>query len=220
MYVSIDNNQIFTFADVRSIVKPVQRYRDRLRAKGMAEVTLPFKRYGTDAAYCFPPLSGVEVELAIPIADYEVDEETGLPYYVRFKWRTADGYSLDKLIELEVRPNNLGEGYVGYFVCPDTHNICRKLYTDGYSLHSRHYLLKQRRGFRYLSQGLSHRQREAQRMHRAAAKAEEARAHRNIYGGKPTIWARRIEMYEGKEDAASANVIVGMAEVLCRLLRK
>lgn len=54
-----------------------------------------------------------------------------------FRWIGSDGKEKLVSVNVEKRPSNLGIDEVYYFICPHTKKLCRKLFTDGYTITSR-----------------------------------------------------------------------------------
>lgn len=202
MYTTIDSNPCITYSEVKNVLVKVKGFREKLLAKGLKEITLPLKSYVNDV-YALPYLAGVTVEIIVPLQDDDFGE------YVVFQWITPQGYEHVFWVNLATRENNLGlESNVGYFICPVTQHLCRKLYTDGISLCSRYGI----QCVIYNSQSESHKERILTRMHRARKRIEEAECHNQSYKGKPTKWAKKIEVEEKKLQSYKQIVLSNMLD--------
>lgn len=91
-------------------------------------------------------------------------------------------------VYLEAIPSNLGKGKIWYFICPQTHKRCRKLYSvGGYFLHREAF-----KGAMYEKQTQSKKWREIEKVYGAFFDSDKHYAElysknfRKYYKGKPT----------------------------------
>ena len=210
MYVSLDYNHRLSYS---YLIKPFLEFikkadRSKLQGKTLAIEFSPFKV--TDE-YMYPDLIGVRYR-----AEYIMGEGEEYPIGISLEWTTPDGTPHRQIISLTYERSNLGSGYVGYFLCPQTGRKCRKLYTDGRIFCSRHYL-----GNRYSYQNESRTSRACSKMHRNSGEhRDKIAAHRQTYKGKPTKWAVRLNKMYAKEWEAWGYVEEHLVNRLGRLALK
>lgn len=211
MYKTLNSNAQITYFEVKEALRQVEKYRTRLQAKGLSEVTLPFKEYSKGIGLYYPYLDGVEITITIPLADDSFKE------YIVFKWKTPDGREMESYVTLATLPNNLGNGRItGYFLCPVTNRLCRKLYTDGLIMCSRFAF----ESYNYTTQKVSGKSRIAQRLQDAARKREEAELHNQTYKGEPTRWAIKLNKWATIEERYTVQAINHLSYLTRRAGRK
>lgn len=212
MLETIDSNPQITYSEVNHVLRAVESYRAKLLKKGHREVTFTLKTYSDtyDMRIYFPYLAGGKIEIVVPLED-EFWRES-----VYIELVSAEGESRRFVVNMASQRSNLGKGYVGFFYCPQTERLCRKLYTDGLSLCSRYAF---RRSY-YNSQRASHSQSIALRRYKAEKRVEEAEEHKQTYKGKPTRWAIKAEKEAQREEYYSNIAFNGLMNTFARLSRK
>ena len=116
---------------------------------------------------------------------------------VLFGWE-ADGEKREQRVCLVSRPSNLVSGASClYFLCPHSHRICRKLYTDGYVLTSRHSF-----PHTYSERNYSHKWREFNKSMKLLLfldDEENFKGKRERYRGRLTRYGRKVARIAGGE---------------------
>ena len=114
-----------------------------------------------------------------------------------FKWE-ADGQEREQRVWLTSRPSNLVDGASClYFLCPYTHRICRKLYTDGNVLASRYSF-----PHTYSERNYSHKWREFNKSLKLLLfldDEENFKGKRERYRGRLTRYGRKVARMAGGE---------------------
>lgn len=114
-----------------------------------------------------------------------------------FGWE-ADGEKREQRVCLVSRPSNLVSGASCiYFLCPHSHRICRKLYTDGYVLTSRHSFQHT-----YSERNQSHKWREFNKSMKSLLfldNEDNFKGKRERYRGKLTRFGRKVAKLAGGE---------------------
>lgn len=183
----------FHYSYFSTFFKQVARRPD-LVGKGKI-IEQDFKPFKVTDSYTYPNLYGVTFRFI-----YNVDDD--LKFFT-LEWITPDGVKRRQKIRLYFSSSNLGNGKVGYFLCPRTNRPCRKLYTDGIAIASR-YAFPHHYSYQYEGR----KSREYSKLHRYGdEKKQSLLKHRQTYKGKPTRWAKRLEEVEQKEQQAWDNVL-------------
>ncbi|MCF0177139.1 MAG: hypothetical protein HUJ90_00820 [Bacteroidales bacterium] len=189
MYKALNWNYYLSFRRIMQPILELAKDHDltQLIGKRPSIKLPPFKN--VNEAY-HPNLVGVSFEV-----EYLLDSSEDLPIGVLIRWTTPTGEERMADVGITYSRSNLGKGYVGYFLCPRTGAKCRKLFTDGLYVCSRHAFKHT-----YSYQNDSRIGRACSASARNGTERQEAiRKHRMWYRGKPTRWARLYERVLARE---------------------
>lgn len=202
MSSEIDCIHRFDFHYFSSAFKEIAKRKDLVGTGKVIE--MEFNPFKVTNPYAYPNLYGVTWKFY-----YNFDDDLS-----RFtlEWTTQDGAKRRQVIWLYFAPSNLGNGYVGYFICPITHKYCRKLYTDGKAIASRYAFTHH-----YSYQHQSRKERMYSKLHRYGEDKQEALLkHRQTYRGKPTRWAKRLDEVEAEWQEAWNKVSKGLESLIAK----